>query len=329
MWLCTGKHRTKILCLSYKNPTTPTNFHFTEYLVNHIPFPTWCVCVCIIKVLSFGRWVEESIPHFLTYASERPEGREHRQHINNHQFCIPSLWFSLMASSTSLMANFFFLNPNFHLIFRRFKSKLVRRLASFSFIIRNCLTLGITIYTPSVALNIIAGIPYWASLTTMTLLTIMFTITVSQLNQWTNAQTKVWPTEQYSSVCTRHSMHSTCTLVTMTISLSCTWYVSLVYISPFVGRIKGSNYGRCNTRTNFASGLYFCDNSRSIWNWWRWESLHDQQRQWWVKSYRKNNTNKNHWNVVKKVNREQTGKNHIDGDVRRAYIYIHYRIYAH
>lgn len=81
----------------------------------------------------------------------------------------------------SKFSRFFFLLISICLC-PRFKSRLVRRLASFSFIIRNCLTLGITIYTPCVALNIIAGIPDWASLTTMTLLTILFTITVSQLN---------------------------------------------------------------------------------------------------------------------------------------------------
>lgn len=119
------------------------------------------------------RWVEESI-HISSHMRQAEQfycymnvSTVHCIHKNNHQFISHSLWWR---------------NFLFHLIFPRFKSKLVRRLASFSFIIRNCLTLGITVYTPCVALNIIAGIPYWASLTTMTLLTIMFTITVSQLN---------------------------------------------------------------------------------------------------------------------------------------------------
>lgn len=54
----------------------------------------------------------------------------------------------------------------------------MRRFASFSFILRSCLSLGITVYTPCVALNTIAGIPYWVSLITMTALTIVLSIMV-------------------------------------------------------------------------------------------------------------------------------------------------------
>ncbi|XP_031635976.1 sodium-coupled monocarboxylate transporter 1 [Contarinia nasturtii] len=58
----------------------------------------------------------------------------------------------------------------------RFKSKLVRRLASGTFIARNVFIMGITMYTPCVALNTVAGIPYWASYLLMTALGILFTI---------------------------------------------------------------------------------------------------------------------------------------------------------
>lgn len=61
----------------------------------------------------------------------------------------------------------------------RFNSKLVRRLASLSFILRNGLTLGITVYTPCVALYTIAGIPYWVSLSATTVISIIFTLLVS------------------------------------------------------------------------------------------------------------------------------------------------------
>lgn len=58
----------------------------------------------------------------------------------------------------------------------RFKSKLVRRLASATFIARNVFIMGITMYTPCVALNTVANIPYWASYLLMTTLGILFTI---------------------------------------------------------------------------------------------------------------------------------------------------------
>lgn len=65
-------------------------------------------------------------------------------------------------------------------MFSRFKSKLVRRLASGTFIVRNAFMLGITLYTPCVALNTVANIPYWASYLLMTVLGILFTIFVSE-----------------------------------------------------------------------------------------------------------------------------------------------------
>lgn len=41
------------------------------------------------------------------------------------------------------------------------------------------MNLGVTVYTPSVALNTIIGIPYWVSLVGMTLISILFTVLVS------------------------------------------------------------------------------------------------------------------------------------------------------
>lgn len=74
-------------------------------------------------------------------------------------------------------------NTNFKLrlftgIFR-FKSRLVRCLASGSFILRNIFAMGITLYTPSVALNTVAGVPYWITLLGMTAICILFTLLVS------------------------------------------------------------------------------------------------------------------------------------------------------
>lgn len=62
------------------------------------------------------------------------------------------------------------------LSFCRFKSILVRRLASATFVARNVFIMGITMYTPCVALNTVANIPYWASYLLMTALGILFTI---------------------------------------------------------------------------------------------------------------------------------------------------------
>jgi solute carrier family 5 (sodium-coupled monocarboxylate transporter), member 8/12 len=64
-----------------------------------------------------------------------------------------------------------------NLIFR-FNSRLVRCLASGTYIVRQILNLGVTIYAPTVALNTIIGIPYYASLIGMTTISIIFNILV-------------------------------------------------------------------------------------------------------------------------------------------------------
>ncbi|EDW54607.1 GM18682 [Drosophila sechellia] len=58
----------------------------------------------------------------------------------------------------------------------RFKSRTVRCLASATYIVRQICNLGITVYTPSVALSTVIGIPYWASITGMAVICIFFTI---------------------------------------------------------------------------------------------------------------------------------------------------------
>ncbi|XP_015594854.1 sodium-coupled monocarboxylate transporter 1 isoform X2 [Cephus cinctus] len=58
----------------------------------------------------------------------------------------------------------------------RFNSKLVRCLASFSYVIRSLLNLAVTVFTPCVALNTVIGLPYWASITSITTISVLFTI---------------------------------------------------------------------------------------------------------------------------------------------------------
>lgn len=58
----------------------------------------------------------------------------------------------------------------------RFKSRLVRCLASGTYVIRQLLNQGVTVYTPCVALNSVIGIPYWASIFGITIISIVFTI---------------------------------------------------------------------------------------------------------------------------------------------------------
>ncbi|KAM7364289.1 sodium-coupled monocarboxylate transporter 1 isoform 2-T14 [Cochliomyia hominivorax] len=58
----------------------------------------------------------------------------------------------------------------------RFKSRMVRCLASFTYIIRQICSLGVTVYTPSVALSTVIGIPYWASICCMATICIFFSI---------------------------------------------------------------------------------------------------------------------------------------------------------
>lgn len=58
----------------------------------------------------------------------------------------------------------------------RFKSRLVRCLASGTYIVRQLLNQGVTVFTPCVALNTVIGIPYWVSIFGITLVSIIFTI---------------------------------------------------------------------------------------------------------------------------------------------------------
>ena len=58
----------------------------------------------------------------------------------------------------------------------RFNSKLVRCLASFSYVIRSLLNLAVTVFTPCVALKAVIGLPYWASIVGITSISVVFSI---------------------------------------------------------------------------------------------------------------------------------------------------------
>ncbi|CAD1475249.1 unnamed protein product [Heterotrigona itama] len=58
----------------------------------------------------------------------------------------------------------------------RFNSKLVRCLASFSYVIRSLLNLAVTIFTPCVALKAVIGLPYWASIFGITSISVVFSV---------------------------------------------------------------------------------------------------------------------------------------------------------
>ncbi|ERL88445.1 hypothetical protein D910_05831 [Dendroctonus ponderosae] len=58
----------------------------------------------------------------------------------------------------------------------RFKSRLVRCLASGTYVVRQLLNQGVTVYTPCVALNTVIGIPYWASIVGISGVSIIFNI---------------------------------------------------------------------------------------------------------------------------------------------------------
>lgn len=58
----------------------------------------------------------------------------------------------------------------------RFKSKLVRCIASFSYVIRSLLNLAVTIFTPCVALKAVIGLPYWTSIIGITSISVIFSV---------------------------------------------------------------------------------------------------------------------------------------------------------
>lgn len=58
----------------------------------------------------------------------------------------------------------------------RFKSRLVRCVASFSYVIRSLLNLSVTVFTPCVALKAVIGLPYWASIIGIVTISVIFTL---------------------------------------------------------------------------------------------------------------------------------------------------------
>lgn len=58
----------------------------------------------------------------------------------------------------------------------RFGSIAVRRMAAATFLIRQVLNLAVTVYTPTVALHAVLGLPHWASAATLTAVGIVFNL---------------------------------------------------------------------------------------------------------------------------------------------------------
>ncbi|KAK2579906.1 hypothetical protein KPH14_007586 [Odynerus spinipes] len=58
----------------------------------------------------------------------------------------------------------------------RFRSRLVRCVASFSYVIRSLLNLSVTVFTPCVALKAVIGLPYWASIIGIVTISVVFTL---------------------------------------------------------------------------------------------------------------------------------------------------------
>uniref|UniRef100_A0A8D9FI94 Sodium-dependent multivitamin transporter n=1 Tax=Cacopsylla melanoneura TaxID=428564 RepID=A0A8D9FI94_9HEMI len=65
----------------------------------------------------------------------------------------------------------------------RFKSRFVRRLASGTYLFRSLLNLGVTVFTPCVALKTVLGSPYSLSIIAITSISIVFTVLVSVSRQ--------------------------------------------------------------------------------------------------------------------------------------------------
>ncbi|XP_060880511.1 sodium-coupled monocarboxylate transporter 2-like isoform X2 [Metopolophium dirhodum] len=95
------------------------------------------------------------------------------------------MWETLYGMSLAFpLVLYFFLPVYFNLgitsvyqyLDMRFKSRLVRRLASATYFIRSILNLGVTVFTPCVALKTVMGLPYWFSIILITSIAIVFTV---------------------------------------------------------------------------------------------------------------------------------------------------------
>ncbi|VVC90125.1 unnamed protein product [Leptidea sinapis] len=58
----------------------------------------------------------------------------------------------------------------------RFGSKAIRRIAAATFLLRQVLNLAVTVYTPTVALHAVLGLPHWASAAALTIVGIIFNV---------------------------------------------------------------------------------------------------------------------------------------------------------
>jgi solute carrier family 5 (sodium-coupled monocarboxylate transporter), member 8/12 len=58
----------------------------------------------------------------------------------------------------------------------RFGSRGVRRIAAATFVVRQLLNLAVTVYTPTVALHAVLGLPHWASAAVITAVAIVFNL---------------------------------------------------------------------------------------------------------------------------------------------------------
>ncbi|XP_060880512.1 sodium-coupled monocarboxylate transporter 2-like isoform X1 [Metopolophium dirhodum] len=95
------------------------------------------------------------------------------------------MWETLYGMSLAFpLVLYFFLPVYFNLgitsvyqyLDMRFKSRLVRRLASATYFIRSIQNLGVTVFTPCVALKTVMGLPYWFSIILITSISIVFTV---------------------------------------------------------------------------------------------------------------------------------------------------------
>jgi Na+/proline symporter len=98
----------------------------------------------------------------------------------------------------------------------RFKSRLVRCIASFTYVVRSLLNLGVTVFTPCVALKTVIGLPYWASILSITAISIIFTIMVT--SPCCSLVNELLPVLSYFYV----------------------WFLSLVFLFPFQGGLKAA-----------------------------------------------------------------------------------------
>lgn len=158
----------------------------------------------------------------------------------NHLY-LPVLWHAVRQNYLQIIKHFittYFLNS--------FKKRIVRDIASAIFILRSVFSLGVTLFTPCVALYTIIDVPIYASLLALTGISICFTLFV----------------------------HIT---IRCALSTKCVRQFNLKHLLMIIsGRTESCDYCRLDSRADDHSDVLISDRTGCVRKWWNVKCVWDE-----------------------------------------------------